>query len=194
MPRTVLITPVAGASGTATITLTVTDANNAMATETFIVTVNAAPTISDVANVTIDENTQAGPLAVTIGDDLTAVASLTLSATSSNTALVPNANIQLAGTGAARTVLITPVADAIGAATITLTVTDASGLTATDTFTLTVNEVPEGENAFAAAVDRLVADPAFIEEVETAAAQPVIPRFASPSMAGMRRLFLAVNS
>jgi VCBS repeat-containing protein len=136
--RTVLITPVAGATGTATITLTVTDAANGTATETFVVTVNGAPTISDVANQTVAEDTATGSLAVTVGDDLTAAGSLVLSATSSDTAVVPNANIQLGGSGTARTVIVTPAANATGTSTITVTVTDEAGLTATDTFTVTV--------------------------------------------------------
>ena len=139
--RTVLITPVAGATGTATITLTVTDAANATATETFVVTVNGAPTIADVANQTVAEDTATAALAVNVGDDLTAAGSLVLSATSSNTAVVPNANLQLGGSGAARTVIATPAANATGSTTITLTVTDGAGLTATDTFTLTVTPV-----------------------------------------------------
>ena len=143
--RTVVVTPAANQSGTATITLTATDGGGLTATETFIVTVNAAPTISDVANATIDVNTAAGPFNVTVGDDLTAAGSLTLAATSSNAALVPNANIQLGGSGAVRTVLVTPVGNATGSTTITLTVTDANGLTATDTFTVTVN--PDTVNA-----------------------------------------------
>jgi hypothetical protein len=40
-----------------------------------------------------------------------------------------------------RTVTITPAANLFGSATITLKVTDAGGLTATDTFVLTVNPV-----------------------------------------------------
>ena len=137
--RTIVVTPAAGQTGTATITLTATDGGGLTASETFIVTVNAAPTISNVANATVNEDVAAGPFNVTVGDDLTAAGSLNLTATSSNTALVPNANITLGGSGSARTVLVTPVANASGTTTITLTVTDANGLTATDTFTVTVN-------------------------------------------------------
>jgi VCBS repeat-containing protein len=153
--RTVVVTPAAGQTGTATITLTATDTNGLTATETFFVTVNAAantsPTISDVANVTVNEDVAAGPFNVTVGDDLTAAGSLNLTATSSNTTLVPNANITLGGSGATRTVLVTPAAGASGTATITLTVTDANGLTATDTFTVTVNAVNDNPTISAVA-------------------------------------------
>ncbi|MBK8285973.1 MAG: DUF11 domain-containing protein [Ahniella sp.] len=64
-----------------------------------------------------------------------------MSGTSSNTALVPNANIVFGGSGASRTVTVTPVADLSGSATITVSVTDGNGGTSSDTFLLTVNPV-----------------------------------------------------
>ena len=149
--RIVVVTPVAGASGTSTITLTATDSGGATATETFDITVNAAPTISDVANVTIEEDTSTAELSVTLGDDLTPVGSLVLSATSNNQAVVQNSGITLGGSGSARTVVVTPVANATGDATITLTVTDASGATATDTFVVTVTPVNDGPTISAVA-------------------------------------------
>ena len=57
---------------------------------------------------------------------------------SSNTTLVPVSNIVVGGTGADRTVTITPAANQSGTATITLTVTDGDGGTASDSFVLTV--------------------------------------------------------
>ena len=62
-----------------------------------LTTVNDVPTISDVANQATNEDTATGELAVTLGDEETAVADLTLSASSSNTVLVPDANIVLGG-------------------------------------------------------------------------------------------------
>src|SRR5207248_1725782 len=54
--RTVTLTPAAGQTGTATVSLTVRDAAGAAALDTFVLTVpdpaNTAPTISDVANFT----------------------------------------------------------------------------------------------------------------------------------------------
>lgn len=138
--RTVTVTPAANQSGSTTITLTVSDGFKT-ASDTFLLTVttvNDAPTISDVTAQTINEDTATAALAFTIGDVETVATSLTVSGTSSNTALVPTANIVFAGSGAARTVTITPAANQFGTATITLTVSDGT-TTASDTFLLTVN-------------------------------------------------------
>jgi endonuclease/exonuclease/phosphatase family metal-dependent hydrolase len=63
---------------------------------------------------------------------------LTVTVSSSNTALVPNSNIVVSGTGTSRAVTVTPVANQIGTATITITGWDGTS-TASDTFVVTVN-------------------------------------------------------
>lgn len=115
----------AGGTGTSTLTLII----NAAA--------NTAPTITSIANQTTATGVAVGPLAFTVGDAQTAAGSLTVTRTSSNTTLVPLANIALGGSGASRTVTVTPAASQTGTATITLTVSDGS-LTSSSTFTLTV--------------------------------------------------------
>jgi hypothetical protein len=103
---------------------------------------NTAPHISDVTNQTVQAGGTAGPLSFTVSDAETAAGSLTVTASSSNPALVPASGIALGGSGGSRTVSVTPAAGQTGTATLTLTVTDAGGLTATDTFTLTVTSPP----------------------------------------------------
>jgi formylglycine-generating enzyme required for sulfatase activity len=98
---------------------------------------NSAPTISDIAAQTITEGHNTGAIAFTIGNAQTAAGSLTLSGSSSNTTLVPNANIVFGGSGANRTVTVMPASGQSGTATITVTVSDGS-LTASDTFVFTV--------------------------------------------------------
>jgi len=63
---------------------------------------------------------------------------LTVTASSSNTTLIPNSNIVVSGTGTSRTVTVTPVANQTGTATITITGGDGTS-TASDTFVVTVN-------------------------------------------------------
>jgi hypothetical protein len=105
-----------------------------------ITNVNEAPTISNVVDQSTNEDTPTAALAFSIGDVESDAASLTMSGSSSNQTLVPNTSIVFSGSGANRTVTITPVANLSGTATITLTTSDGS-LTATDTFLLTVNAV-----------------------------------------------------
>jgi formylglycine-generating enzyme required for sulfatase activity len=137
--RTVTVAPASGQSGTATITVTVSD-GSLSASDTFVLTVNAntAPTISDIAGQTINQGSSTSALAFTVGDAQTAAGSLNVSGSSSNTTLVPNANIVFGGSGANRTVTVAPASGQSGTATITVTVSDGS-LSASDTFVLTVN-------------------------------------------------------
>lgn len=101
---------------------------------------NTAPTIAAIGNRTIQEDGSTGPIGYTIGDDESAAASLTVTRASSNTVLVPVANIVIGGSGASRTVAITPAPNQSGTATVTLTVSDGE-LTASESFTLTVSPV-----------------------------------------------------
>jgi hypothetical protein len=121
-------------------TFTNVTANRTIAA-TFKAGVNAPPTISTVAARQIPANTNTGALAFTVGDATTAAASLTVSASSSNQTLAPDGNIVFGGSGANRTVTVTPVAAMTGSATITLTVGDGSA-TASSSFLLTVIPPP----------------------------------------------------
>jgi len=99
------------------------------------------PTISSVVNQIIPMNRVLTALPLTVGDLDTPVSSLTLSAASSNPALVPVANISFGGSGANRTVTITPTTGLTGTAVLTLTVSDG-GLSTSTSFTLTVSDIP----------------------------------------------------
>jgi hypothetical protein len=138
--RTVTLTPAANQVGTTTITLAVSD-GDLSASRTFTLSVqNTPPTISDIPNQTILENTALGPVAFTVGDSETPAGSLTVSGTSSNTTLAPDASIVFGGSGPSRTVAITPAAGQSGSTTITVTVSDGL-LSGADTFLLTVTRV-----------------------------------------------------
>ena len=79
---------------------------------------NTAPTISALAAQTVAEDTGTGALAITVGDAETAAGSLTLTGATTNSTLVPVANIVFGGTGANRTVTVTPAPNQSGTATI----------------------------------------------------------------------------
>ncbi|MDQ3347087.1 MAG: PxKF domain-containing protein, partial [Acidobacteriota bacterium] len=104
---------------------------------TITAVINAAPGLSPIGNQTISADTSAGPLAITVTDE--SAATVALSGSSSNTTLVPNSGIAFGGSGANRTVTVTPAANQTGTATITITATDASGSVVSTSFLLTVN-------------------------------------------------------
>jgi Protein of unknown function (DUF1565)/Right handed beta helix region len=99
---------------------------------------NSAPTISAIANQTVPAGGSTGALPFTLSDAQTAATSLTVAGASSSTTLVPTANLVLGGSGASRTVTVTPASGQTGTATITLTVSDGT-LSSSTSFTVTIN-------------------------------------------------------
>jgi fibronectin type 3 domain-containing protein len=142
--RAVSITPASGLTGSSVVTLSVTDgvASTSTSFTVTVVPVNTAPTITTVAAQNVSSGTPTAALAFSIADKETSATSLKVTALSSNLGLVPATGIQLAGTGATRTVSVTPVAGKTGTATITLSVSDGA-LGASSSFVLTVgNQAP----------------------------------------------------
>jgi len=136
--RTLTIIPSPGQTGSALVTVTATDQDGGQATRQFDlnVSVNTAPTISNIADQSKPQNAATGNINFTIGDGQTNPSQLQLSFASSNTTLVPNANFTFGGSGTSRNVNITPVNGEYGLTTITITVTDPAGLSASDSFLL----------------------------------------------------------
>jgi len=136
-------TPVALAFGSATLTVTVNDGgtSNNIVTRTFTVTVNQLPTISPIADQVVPVDTATAAIPFTIGDSETSVASLSLSASSSNLSLVRNSDVVFGGTGSNRTLAVTPLPGQTGFADITITVSDGTG-SASRTFLLDVKPKP----------------------------------------------------
>jgi len=134
--RTVTVTPAAGQTGSSTITLTVNGGGTPAPTTSFTVAVNAPPTITIIPNTTTNEDTD-----TVIPFTVTPAGPLSVAGSSSNTSLVPHANLRFGGTGASRTLTVSPATNAHGSTTISVTVTDGGGLTASDSFVLTVHPV-----------------------------------------------------
>lgn len=99
--------------------------------------VNQPPTISAIADVSITEDSTAGPITFIIGDSGTPASALVVQASSSNTALVPTANLQLGGSAEGRTIKALPTPNAFGETTLIISVSDGS-LSATRSFLLRV--------------------------------------------------------
>lgn len=102
---------------------------------------NQAPTISSIGDRFVPVDGSTGPIAFTVGDAETAAGSLTVTVTTSNSVLVPTSAITLGGSGANRTLSVTPVAGRSGSATLTVTVSDGE-LENASAFTLTVSSEP----------------------------------------------------
>lgn len=140
---TLYFVPAANWNGTTGFQFTATDAGGlddpTPATATIIVAaVNDAPTVTAIADQTINQGGSLAPVPFTVGDLETAPGSLVVTASSSNVTLVPNGNIVLGGGGANRTIALTPAAGQYGSATITISVSDGTDTTVT-TFDLIVN-------------------------------------------------------
>jgi hypothetical protein len=99
------------------------------------------PVISDIPGQDLEANTSTGPISFLVGDAETPAGSLNLFAHSSNTNLVPPANIVFGGGGSNRTITVTPAADQAGESLITVTVSDGTNA-ASDDFGLKVMPVP----------------------------------------------------
>lgn len=109
------------ASGTANPLVVMIDADPAVAA-TFVQ--NNAPTVSVIDNRLINEDTSTGAIAFTIGDVETPASLLMLNKYSSNPALVVPSGLVLGGSGANRTIHVTPLPNAYGTTTITISVSD----------------------------------------------------------------------
>lgn len=99
---------------------------------------NTPPTISVIPGQVIAAGARTPALPFTVNDTETAADRLVVSATSSNPDLIPASGIVLGGSGANRTITVTPGANLTGTAVITLTATDEGRLAAKTTFNVTV--------------------------------------------------------
>ena len=106
--------------------------------------VNTAPTISAIDTIKINEGENTGNISFTVFDVETDASQLKVRTQSSNAALVPNSeiNIALSGSGENREIKIIPVAGGYGIVDITIFVTDGEKESSTD-FTVIVNSKPD---------------------------------------------------
>jgi uncharacterized delta-60 repeat protein/CSLREA domain-containing protein len=127
----------------------IADAADADITQTVDVgAFEAHPSVENIADQTTNEETPL-PINFNVGDAALGIASVT--ATSDNTALVPNdaSHVSVTGSGSTRTLTLTPAANLNGLATVTVIVTGTNGRSATDTFQLTVAAVNDPPSALA---------------------------------------------
>ena len=156
---TLTYTSAPDANGSATVTVRIHDdggtANGGVDTsadQTFTITITAVndePTLNAIADESVNED--AAEQTVALGGIGSGAANesqtLTVTASSSNTALIPDPTVVYTSPNASGSLKYTPVADQHGTATITVTVTDDGGTanggddSKTRTFTITVDSV-----------------------------------------------------
>src|SRR5205085_2314872 len=132
-------------NGFTTVTISASDGSAATSTS-FIVTVtgvNDPPVISSIPDQATDEDTRTAIIPFSISDLETPAAALVVTASSSDSLLLPQSSIALAGDGTNRTLTLLPSTNAYGNALITLRLTDPEGSSAQTTFRLTVNPVAD---------------------------------------------------
>ena len=96
---------------------------------------NLPPRLSAIADQAAPAN-ETSAMAFTVDDEQPS--SLSVDVSSDNQSLVPDASLAVSGYDSARTLSVTPVADALGDAFITIVVTDTDGLKAGTSFLLTI--------------------------------------------------------
>ncbi|MGI8857394.1 MAG: choice-of-anchor Q domain-containing protein [Thermomicrobiales bacterium] len=132
-------TPVAGQSGSALVTVKVSDGNASTIQRTFTVNVNVPPTLDTIGDpAAIPQN--AGQQTVQLSGIATGgeTQTLTVTATSNNPTLLADPTVTYSSPNATGTLAYTPFANQHGTALVTVTVSDGLNMTAT-TFTVTVN-------------------------------------------------------
>lgn len=100
------------------------------------------PSLTRILSQTTSEDVPTDAIPFTLSDIDTAVDDLTISVTSSDQDLIPDGNITISGTGANRTVVVTPAANQHGVAQIVLTISDGS-LSSARSFQVTVDAVDD---------------------------------------------------
>ena len=140
--RTVTIVPATNRFGTANITISVSD-GSLSSSGTFTLTVspvNDPPTISVIGPQSTTEDVATAAIGFTVNDPETPATNLSVTATSSDTTIVPNANLALVNLGSSRTIRATPAANQHGVVSITVRVSDGTN-SQTSAFDLTISEV-----------------------------------------------------
>lgn len=132
--RTVTVTGAPGQQGTAKITITARD-NTALSTAREFTVRIGAPRLSPIGDQVTRVNTPLTAIPFTVADD--EGDPLTLTVSSDDQSLLPEANLTIAGTGSNRTLAITPATDLAGYTRVTLTLGDGFH-TVTNTFAVTV--------------------------------------------------------
>ncbi len=128
---------------------------------------NAPPSLRSLGDQAIPANQSTQSMDFVIADDRTPAEGLIVSAMSGNPDLIPAGGIDLGGTGASRSLVISPTADETGIADVTVTVTDEADLQTSQTIAITVLPQSKGISEFTrmSFADGDAGDPALVNAV-----------------------------
>lgn len=110
---------------------------------------NSAPKVSAITDKSVTANEASAPIGFSISDDTTAANDLTVAAMTAGEGIVVDDGIEIMGNASERSLIITPNADEIGNAVISVMVTDGEGLSDASSFQLTVEPQQELLSEFA---------------------------------------------
>jgi sugar lactone lactonase YvrE len=151
LSRTITITPTSNASGNVTVTIAISDGNLTSTTELAltVTTINDYPSIGVISDQTTIEDIATNVISFTATDIETSTCNMTLSIRSSDQILVPDEYLLSMCSGNEYSIVATPAMDQYGMATISVTITDAGGATASTSFNLTVTDVDDSQYKWA---------------------------------------------
>ena len=127
--RTMTVVPATNQFGTTTVTTTVSDGVRTASATTLVtvIHIDQPPTMSAVANQIVIESTSSSAIPITVADVDDPVSNLTFTTPgSSNPTLLPATNIVFGGSGANRTMTLTPATGQTGSATVTIRLSDGT--------------------------------------------------------------------
>jgi sugar lactone lactonase YvrE len=151
LSRTITITPTSNASGNVTVTIAISDGDLTSTTELAltVTTINDYPSIGFISDQTTIEDIATNVISFTATDIETSTCNMTLSMRSSDQILVPDEYVLSMCSGNEYSIVATPAMDQYGMATISVTITDAGGATASTSFNLTVTDVDDSQYIWA---------------------------------------------
>jgi hypothetical protein len=139
------VTPTANQYGLSVISITITDSGGATSSTSFsltVVSINDSPDAGYISNQNALKNTAIHAINLTTTDIETAVCTMALTYSSSDTSLFSTENISYTCDTSGFYFSLTPTLNQVGTSTISITLTDEGGLTVTRSFDVSIVDPP----------------------------------------------------
>jgi len=139
-----MLTPLPDQNGSAQITITATDPHGQNVSSAFtlnVVSVNDQPVVTSISDQSINEDESVSGVSFTVTDIEDLPCSFNITASSTNTSMIPNTNINTSCSEGVYQLNITPSANQYGTANISISASDSEGLAASTSFNVTVSPI-----------------------------------------------------